>query len=319
MQCFRTALLLLASAPSSARASVDTFLISSGDLRVRVSYEGDSPDAYPLLLNLAGNGGWNYMSDDVAARLCVSPAFAVATYNMRGTGAETTAELPTEWETHIDDAVRVASALLRKYGRQQLVLMGYSTGTYVALEAAMRLPADALRAVVVMGLLPNTDDASAELMKEKLWQNAYIPAWVSTAVRSLNFSPLDVQLAMVNEMRQNGGMGTLLTDPNAMKTMSPTDVTTQMQVGMAMAKLPFPDIHNERVRLHCPLYVVQGSSDTMGAAELVPAAVASMAAPTKTVLWIDGAGHTPHISHPDKVCDAFGRIERELGVRRRFL
>ena len=65
MQCFRTALLLLASAPSSARASVDTFLISSGDLRVRVSYEGDSPDAYPLLLNLAGNGGWNYMSDDV--------------------------------------------------------------------------------------------------------------------------------------------------------------------------------------------------------------------------------------------------------------
>ena len=312
--CVWAVLALLGSA-SSASASVDNFVITSGDLHVRVSYEGDEPDPYPLFVALAGNGGWSFMSQDVATRLGIAPAFAVATYNMRGTGDGTTAELPTEWETHIDDCVRVVTALLRKYKRKSLVLFGYSTGTYVALEAAMRLPPDALRAVVTMGLIPNTDDSSMQLMQEKLWKNAFIPSWLSKAVRSLNYSPLDVQLAMVNEMSEVGGMGTLLTDPNAMKTMSPTDMPTQMQVGMAMSKLSFPEIHNERIRLHCPLYVIQGSKDTMGAAELIPATVESIVAPKKTVIWIEGAGHTPHISNPQDVYNAFQRIERELGVR----
>ena len=90
--CVWVVLGLLGSA-WSATASVDNFVIPSGDLHVRVSYEGDEPDSYPLFLALAGNGGWSFMTHEVATRLGIAPSFAVATYNMRGTGDGTTAEL----------------------------------------------------------------------------------------------------------------------------------------------------------------------------------------------------------------------------------
>ena len=263
----------------------------------------------PILLNVPGNGGWNYLSPKLGERLGLFRLFTVATYDMRGIPDGTTP--PDSWDTHVDDVLAITHALLRKYGRSKVCLLGYSTGTYVATRAATQMPRS-FQAVVTMGLLPNLKtDAAAAHLEESMWNNLYLPSWLTKAVSYADNTPWLIQMGSVNEMKTNLGMSNMLSIPP--QDIGPIDPIGNSRLSKSMTALSMPVVHFEDVSLGCPLYAIQGRQDTMGVPELIEAQIGAMRAPKIEFFWVDGAGHLLHLTHPDDVALALVQVRSRLG------
>ena len=81
-----------------------------------------------------------------------------------------------------------------------------------------------------------------------------------------------------------------------------------------MAALSLPNINLAHLSFTCPLYVIQGEDDTMMGSKDILIEQLETVHTSKSVHWIPGAGPLMHLTHPDKVADAFDSIRRELPV-----
>ncbi len=266
----------------------------------------EAPNA-PIMLSIPGNGGWNYMSRTLAAELGITNAYTLVTYDMRGIG-DTDEEPPTEWETNVADGLDILRKLVAVY-KQPVVLLGYSTGTIVALRMATRAPRD-VRYVITMGLLPDNDAATMEARKTSMWDNMWLPGWAVDGLVSSASNRAVITLGGLNEMNANGGvLGNFkMLSSEGMGGVAPSDRPTQKQFGEAMKAIAPIEIHMNRIVLECPLYIIQGMKDTMGLAAAIPRAVETIRAPRKRIFWIKDAGHVPHLSSPQGVRDAIRTI-----------
>ena len=269
-------------------------------------YEKDVSN--PILLHIPGNGGWNYLSEEMAGNLGMLDIFTLATYQMRGMQPGSTP--PTTWDAHVQDVISITRYLMRRYKAETICVMGYSTGTYVANEAANALPRY-YRAVVDMGLIPDlSTDKSQKVLTQKYQENLHMPSWLSKVVKYVDYTPLYIQLGTANELKQNGDISRLFSTP--MRYLGPTDLAESGAFSKSMASLPLPDIHLDALRLQCPLHIIQGDRDTMGLQEVIAEQVDAIRAPSKTIHWIRGAGHTPHVTHMEEVRAALREVRRSL-------
>jgi pimeloyl-ACP methyl ester carboxylesterase len=274
----------------------------------------DGRDDAPILLSIPGNGGWNYLSVSLAKRLGLTRHYRVAVYDMRGIG-DTDEPPPSTWSVHIQDAIHLARGLVRDNGVSQITLLGYSTGTYVALETAHAAP-ELFDRVVLMGLIPNNDADVDAVRKQNMWNALWMPGWMVDLASSFKSDPLTVQLATMTELSTNGGMIDLLRNR---EDVTPSDTRTQNQLSSAMSAIEMPDIRLEHIVLRCPLYVIQGSKDTMGVASVIPSTVDRIRAPRKRVFWIEGAGHLLHVTHTAQVRERLDEVFAEARARNQTL
>jgi pimeloyl-ACP methyl ester carboxylesterase len=262
----------------------------------------------PILLNVPGNGGWNYLTPKLGQRLGLFRLFTVATYEMRGMPDGTTP--PDSWDVHVDDVLAITHALLRKYHVSSICILGYSTGTYVAMRAATEVPRS-FRAVVTMGLLPNLKtDAAAARIEDSLWNNLFVPSWLSKAVSYADYTPWLIQMGSANEMKANIGLSTIMSIPP--QDIGPIDPIGNSRLSQSMNALHMPDIHFEDVAIVCPLYVIQGDSDTMGVKSIIQSQIGALRATKVEFFWIEGAGHLLHLTHPEGVACAFSSLRGAL-------
>lgn len=293
---------LSAQATSFSRIVVD-------DLPITIY---DSNLSNPILLNVPGNGGWNYLSPKMGERLHLFDKFTVATYDMRGMPDDTTP--PDSWETHVDDVIAITYALRRKYKVPKICILGYSTGTYVVLRAATIVP-DAYRAVLTMGLIPNLKDekASADL-QESLWTNLRVPSWLSKAVGYVNYTPWLIQMGSANEMKANVGLQKMMSI--SVRDVGPIDPIGNSRMSNSMTALSMPDVDLKAVVLTCPLYIIQGDGDTMGLKSAVEEQSTWIRATEVNIFWVEGAGHMVHLTNTDDVARLFSIIRLRIAHQR---
>ena len=254
----------------------------------------------PMLLSVPGNGGWNYMNEELADSLAILSGFTLATFDMRGIPDNT--ECPTQWETNIQDTISITEALLDKYQKKRLSLLGYSTGTYIATEAAAMVP-DLYAAVIAMALIPTQNKRVDTFTKQRLWDNYRIPGWVGDVIKYTDYQPLMVGLAVMNEK-----IAVEITDDIALQGTMPNDDAVFKKMAACLSAIAFPLVNLEQIHLECPLHVIQGRKDTMGANEVIAEQVAAMQAPSKNIHWVKNAGHVLHLTNPDEVHDIFTAI-----------
>ena len=259
----------------------------------------------PLLLNVPGNGGWNYLSEELATKLGLMSYFTLATYDMRGMPEGT--EPPTSWDTHIDDLISIARFLRRQYGKKKICLLGYSTGTYVMNTAASFVP-DMFELLIAMGLIPNLNDKkSKEIAQSNIWNNLHIPSWAMDVASYFGNTPFQIQVASANEMKENGNLHNVVSIP--MRAYGPVEPTAYRRFSDCMSALSNPQIDLSQVDVRCPYHVIQGDRDTMGLHNVIEEQVRAIRAPSKHIHWIEGAGHVLHLTHTFDVA----RVIRSIG------
>ncbi len=71
------------------------------------------------------------------------------------------------------------------------------------------------------------------------------------------------------------------------------------------------DFRDDVPRLEVPLYVVSGEHEARGRAVLAEEWFASVDAPNKQWITVDGAGHRPHFDQPARFAEVMRRVQAE--------
>lgn len=145
------------SAPSGIQASYKTRI---GGIDQWLSVRGQDR-ANPLILFVHGGPASPLTPTIWQFQRPMEEYFTVANWDQRGAGktygeADPAAIAGTiRIERYVDDAIEVAEHLIKKYGKQKIILMGHSWGTIVGLGAAAKRP-DLFYAYVGIGQVINT-------------------------------------------------------------------------------------------------------------------------------------------------------------------
>jgi type IV secretory pathway VirJ component len=161
MPQFRAAYARLAASPAAAPAtapSATTPGASSpdiGDLPVQEVHASGSGDEFALLIT--GDGGWAGLDQELAARLAASGVPTVALNSLKYFWTERTPEQTA------GDVARLLRHYLAAWGKQRVLLVGYSFGADVLPFVINRLPADLRSRIASVSLLGLDANASFEV------------------------------------------------------------------------------------------------------------------------------------------------------------
>ena len=147
-------------------------------------------------------------------------------------------------------------------------------------------------AVITIGLIPTQNERVGTLTKKRLWDNFGIPGWMGDVITYIGYQPLAVVLGALNEKNSYGPL-----DADTIAGLVPQTPEKLKIITKCLGLLDFPPIHVEDLRLECPLHVIHGSLDTMGAAEVIVEQLDAVQAPSKRIYWVEGAGHPLHLTH----------------------
>ena len=136
-----------AEPPGAAPAAAETFAINVGDTElgaVRWAGAGHAPTVLAVHGITANAWCWGRVARHLAGDV------ALVAIDLRGRGRSADAPGPTGMRRHADDVAAVVARL----GTGPLPVVGHSMGTYVALLAAERHPAEITELVLVDGAAP---------------------------------------------------------------------------------------------------------------------------------------------------------------------
>jgi type IV secretory pathway VirJ component len=127
---------------------------SLSDLPLKVVRPAPGDSAAELAVFLTGDGGWTDIDKEISDSLA-RHGIPVVALNSR----EYLATKRTPQEV-ADDVARIVRFYAREFGREDLLLVGYSRGADLMPFAANRLPSDLrsrVRLVALLGLAPNAN------------------------------------------------------------------------------------------------------------------------------------------------------------------
>jgi type IV secretory pathway VirJ component len=152
MPQFRAAYARLATAPAAAASAAPAEI---GDLPVQEVHASGSGDEFALLIT--GDGGWAGLDQELAARLAASGVPTVALNSLKYFWS---ARSP---EQTANDVARLMRHYLTAWGKQRVLLVGYSFGADVLPFVVNRLPADLRSHIASVSLLGLDSNASFEV------------------------------------------------------------------------------------------------------------------------------------------------------------
>jgi pimeloyl-ACP methyl ester carboxylesterase len=249
----------------------ETIAVWQGRVRMRVLSEG----AGPPLVFFHGPWGlaWGAFLDELAR------SFTVYAPEHPGTTPDAHDDI-----YHLDglwDLVLCYDELLTALGLDEAVLAGHSFGGMVACELAAAYPRRARRLALLapLGFWRDTEPVVNWMMQDP----AEMPAWIfrdpdGPAARRLLGPAEPPEAAAAARVRLMWAMGA---------------------TGKFIWPLPDKGLGKRIHRVTAPTLLVWGKDD-----RLVPVVYADEFArriPGARVITVDGAGHAPHLEHPDKV------------------
>lgn len=284
--------------------------------------KGKAPSAPPVLLYLHGGPG----SSDIAflhygTDRLLENHFVVVHYDQRSAGKSCAF---FDWEErraqeltiqqHVEDVVDMIEYLRNRFQHDKIYLLGGSWGSILALRVARDYP-HLLHHVATRGIVINP-------LKSEQLANDFILSRLPGLEGKIPAPPYDDRLEDIKEQRgwlyRAGGMkyqcqfescsrhGVALSILKAILTspeMSWADTIRFHKCFMSTLKQMWPemqqlDAREEITKLDVPFLALHGRHDHVCAAELVPAFVEVLEAPSKKLVWFEHSGHSPQMEEP---------------------
>jgi len=283
----------------------------------------------PVLLLVHGGPG-EPMTPFLEKLSGLEDRFVVCLWEQRGAGMSyTRLEKPEDLciSRFVSDAVEVTRFLLGRFGREQLVLMGFSWGSLVGILAASKAP-ELFSAYIGVGQI-----ADQRASERSAFNAALARAQKAGDVKSADFlirtgaPPYTGKGAMQRLMKERAILrkysgspaGKTKTADYVRKICACPYYTLSDKInyfrGMKYGLALFAEVMEARVldlapSLTVPVYVMQGKHDMQTRPECAQLLVERLSAPEKRFFLFEKAGHSPLEDEPEAFLRAIDSIDR---------
>jgi proline iminopeptidase len=261
----------------------------------------------PVLLILHGGPGFSYLGLSETFRAW-EERFTVVQWDQRGTGKTyarngAAGSAPMTIERMKQDGIEVAEFVKRRFDNQRIILFAHSWGTVLGLPMVASRP-DLFAAYVGAGQIVNmarNETASYDLVLERV--RALNDAKAVSALERLGRPPYkDFRTWMIK-----GRMVVMYAPPTAGGRSLPNVFTPELIAGFNFSsqalydELMNYDADRLGKRFKVPVFIIQGDSDIQAPTNLAKEFLASIKAPKKQLVVLNGEGHTAVLTNPEAV------------------
>ncbi len=268
----------------------------------------------PLLLKLHGGPGQAEMAT-VAFNERLERDFVVVEWDQRGAGKSAASFEPASamtLEQIVADTLELTQLLLRRFGRDRLLLVGHSWGSVVGLKAVQRRP-DLYQAFVSTGQIVAyaqglalghgflLQEAARRGHAQALAELRSLgpPPYVNDRQREIHLHWLTEFGALWHAEAPFDRVGWML---SAVEYAWPEKLRFSAAAAASFEKL-LPDLlatdlGAEVPAVEVPVYVAAGRFDRMAPPALAQAWFESLRAPRKQWVWFEGSAHFPQWEEP---------------------
>ena len=306
--------------------SLDSLVL--GGLRQWISVRGNDESA-PLMLCLHGGPGTAEIAFTRKPQRDLARSFIVVNWDQRGAGKSYGSHIDVADMTigrFVRDAEELIDALLSRFVRKKLFLMGHSWGSIIGLKIAEQHP-ELLHAYVGIGQIVHM--MRGEEISYRFTLDEARKRRQGRAVRQLERigSPPYKDLASAGIQRKwlyrfNGATFEGSTIGTLLRNASPRDTGMRDIVKFirgAMFSLKSLEDEQRRVdfltqppELCIPVYFCCGRRDYNVPYELVVEFCAKLQAPRKEIVWFERSGHLPNFEEPGAFARFCSRMRAEV-------
>lgn len=329
------------ASPHSADRVADSAQVDVGNARVHVEVHGDDAKA-PLIVWLHGGPGgaarplFRLFNGELERHLLV------AYYDQRGAGRSFDPQAPVERLTiaqHVTDLDRVVDHLRSRYRRQRVLLVGHSWGATLGMLYAKARPEKVCGVIGVAPAIAFGEQQRREYAYNLAQATRRGDRRVLKELGDIGPPPYRSSASVLRLQRvsdRHGGVGVRARNRAAVVLegiwrgfVTPGEIVHILRgnhrslEAMHDELLAF-DLRREVSTLDVPVFFFLGRHDHHADAELAAEYVASLRAPSKTVVWFERSAHDIPFDEPDvfnlHVLHALAQsAPQEGGVRRGHL
>lgn len=275
----------------------------------------------PLLVILHGGPGSSETALFRTFNAALEDAFTVVYWDQRGAGRSYSKSIPDASMTidrFVADLDELVDALLTRFAKRGVVLLGHSWGSALGVLYTARHPAK-ISAYVGVGQV--ADMAASEAASYAFALDKARALERKTAIRQLlaigppphTISQVGVQrrwlMALGGAFGPNFSVGKLLWNSLTSPEASPLDLLRLIRGSIFSTKHLWPELMDTNLardvrRLDAPVVLILGRLDMQVVASVSAAYFEVLDAPSKDLFWMETAGHTAPFEEPE----AFNRI-----------
>ena len=293
-----TSVCLMTCTLLSAQNPIDTTeVLSIGGIRQYISIKGKDR-TLPLLLFLHGGPGGSVMHYANKFTFRLQQHFVVIQWDQRETGktlALNLSPLPLTLQQFQGDTYEMITALLAKFGREKLFLVGHSWGTALGFHIAKKYPT-LLYAYIPIGSM--IDQLESERIALRMLMDDAVEHGNQEAIAELE----DVRVPFENGEQLYHHRKWLLKHSHSRK-----DLSKDFVLDWARRWLPvFSEASRDNLlkstpSIECPVYFFAGKKDYQTNSALAEQYYLSVRAPKKGFFWFERSGHSIPSSEPERL------------------
>jgi len=305
-----------------AIASLET--VTLGGWEQSILIRGRDREA-PVLLFLHGGPGMPAMYLHHRFGSFVEDNFVVVHWDQRGAGKSYSEALPRDTlrvSRMLADAEELIGHLRERFGRERIVLVGHSWGSYLGALLAERHP-EWLHAWVGVGQVTDPEAerlradafirerAREEGLEEALEQmrtapDAHRERWLFRFGGELHGSTSFLPLVVAGLLAPEYSFG------EVPKVAEGSQVSSRhMEWDVRGGSLWTPE-EGGVSRFEVPVWLLQGRYDMVSPSPLVAEYFDAIRAPGKRLVWFEESAHFPFFEEPERFGEALARLRREL-------
>lgn len=306
--------------PSGSIAALETVFLGGVDQFILIR-GADSTN--PLILFLHGGPGMPAMFLAHSFQQDLERQFTVVHWDRRGAGksykAGVTSDSLTVRQT-LNDTYELTEGLLRRFGKERLILLAHSWGTVLGLIAAKEHP-EYYSAYVGMGQL-SADSLQRYVVRRRFLYNMARAHHDAELVRRL-FGGEEIReddlFRYGGEIRAATGYGPILMAGLWAPEYDLFDILN-VPKGAAMVSDRMRDdvIHRpmeeELSSFSIPVYFFLGRHDYNTPSVLAAEYFENLRAPKKELVWFESSAHFPFWEEPGKFSAEMRKLNEEIGV-----
>ncbi|WP_343746612.1 alpha/beta hydrolase [Chitinophaga sp.] len=293
-------LLLSFHVAAHAQSPLDYYdTLRIGGIRQVISVKGNADG--PLLLFLHGGPGESRMPQAETISRELQPHALIVMWDQRETGktlALNRAPLPVTLQQAEQDTYELVQALLQRFKRQKLYLMGESWGTVLGFHVAATHPELLQGLLVVCPVINQEPSEKMALEKMKTWakENKNTLALRELSAVRIPFANSDQLYYSRKWMHAMDGQ------PYSDTTMVRSYFATWSQTWLPpWNEAAAQNLLTSLPRLRCPVYFFLGGKDYQTNAQIAKSYYQKLIAPRKQLYWFKDATHMVMITEADSI------------------
>nr|WP_255548064.1 alpha/beta fold hydrolase [Erythrobacter ani] len=293
--------------------------VDIGGIRQGMFIQSVDP-ANPVLLFLHGGPGMPEFFMEQEFPTAISQDFTMVWWEQRGAGMSFATDIPPASmtiEQMIADTIEVADYLRARFGKEKIILLGHSWGSYLGIQVAAEAPD---RFLAYIGMAQIAHQLRSEILARDFMIDAYRKLGDERMVRKLEAAPVSMKDGLSPAwMRHRDKAMHQLGVGNTRDTLSVVRgiflpvwrvraYTLREKINIWRGKLwsrPFfwdallrDDLAKRLTRFELPIYFFVGHHDHTANAELSKAYFDVIEAPTKEFYLFENSAHSPLFEEP---------------------